>query len=197
MNVLLGATTQPRASDALAPALKGILHAVSAAWPLLLLIGLVAVGKLAYRLYHLRRLSKSGIAEIDLMDGRTFEIFLGTFFRRLGYGVEVTRYRGDYGADLVISKSGRRIAVQAKRWSKRIGVKAVQETVAAKGYYNADAALVVANREFTDPARRLARANKVELWDRGVLITKLLAVRSERNATADSEAPSVEQPLAD
>lgn len=40
------------------------------------------------------------------MDGKTFEGFLGTLFRRLGYRVENTRYRGDYGADLIVSREG-------------------------------------------------------------------------------------------
>jgi hypothetical protein len=45
-------------------------------------------------------------------------------------------------------------------------------------------ALVVANRQFTQQARRLARPNKVEFWDREVLISKLVAVRGKR-----AEAP--------
>src|SRR5438105_4158735 len=113
-----------------APALKGFLHAVAAIWPILLLL-VVAVGaKLAYEAYQRHRLSRSGIAEIDRMDGRTFEQFLGTLFQGLGYRVEVTQYRGDYGADLVVSRAGVRTAVQAKRWSKSVGLKAVQEAVA-------------------------------------------------------------------
>jgi restriction system protein len=116
------------------------------------------------------------------MDGRTFEEFLGTVFRRLGYRVENTRYRGDYGADLVIAKDGFKTAVQAKRWSKRVGVKAVQEAVASAGYYNCHRALVVANRKVTRQARELAGANNVELWDRETLVAKLLAVRGRSEA---------------
>jgi restriction system protein len=117
------------------------------------------------------------------MDGRTFEVFLSTLFRHLGYSVEVTKYRGDYGADLVVKKGGRKTAVQAKRWKKRVGLKAVQEAVAAKAMYGCEGALVVANREFTQQARRLARANKVELWDREVLVAKLLAARGHEAET--------------
>jgi restriction system protein len=186
MHALLAATSKPNSPDLLSPAFKGFFHGVLAVWPLWLVIGLAALGKLAYQLYRLRRLSRSGIAEIDRMDGQTFETFLGTLFRRLGYAVEITRYRGDYGADLVVARNGKRTAVQAKRWSKRVGVKAVQEAVAAKGYYNCDAALVVANREFTQQARRLAHANKVELWDRDVLVGKLLAARGEEQIVEPS-----------
>ena len=111
------------------------------------------------------------------MDGHKFEEYLSTLFRRLGYSVEITSRHGDYGADLVVTRGKHRTAVQAKRWNKKVGVKAVQEAVASKGMYGCDFALVVANREFTQQAQKLARANKVELWGRAVLVGKLLAVR--------------------
>jgi restriction system protein len=79
----------------------------------------------------------------------------------------------------VISNDG---AVPAKRWSKTIGVKAVQEAVASKGIYKYAEALVVANRPLTRQARTLAEANEVTLWDRDVLVAKLLAVRNTSDA---------------
>lgn len=67
--------------------------------------------------------------------------------------------------------------MQAKRWQKDIGVKAIQEAVASIAMYRCDSAMVVTNREFTRAARRLADANAVELWDRQALIAKLLAMK--------------------
>jgi restriction system protein len=113
---------------------------------------------------------------------------LSTLFRRLGYRVEVTQLRGDYGADLVVTNDTKRTAVQAKRLSKRVGVKAVQEAAAAKGFYRCDSALVVADREFTQQAQKLARANRVELWGREVLVSKLLAVRGKRGTAEAARA---------
>lgn len=178
----------------ISPAIHSLVHSLLPLWPLWLLIGLAALGKLAFEVYELRRLARSGIAEIDRMDGKTFEVFLGTLFRRLGYTVEITRYRGDYGADLVVSKDGERTAVQAKRWSKRVGLKAVQEAAAAKGYYRCQAALVVANREFTKQAQALARANDVTLWDRNALAGKLLATHEEAPAD-EARAPFAQAQL--
>ena len=183
---LLHAATDPQTPDFFSM-LKSLADALLVFWPLWLLIGIVGAAKFAYGLYRLRRLAKSGITEVDAMDGHRFEQFLATLFRRLGYRVEMTRYQGDYGADLIVTKEGVKTAVQAKRWSKRVGIKAVQEAVAAKGYYACDHALVVANRAFTDQAQRLARANEVTLWDRAVLVEKMLATRgvAERRARAD------------
>jgi len=146
-------------------------------WPLWMLLVLPAGGRLLLAWYERRRLLRSGIGEIDRMDGLTFEQYLVGLFRRLGYQVERTRFRGDYGADLVVRKAGARTVVQAKRSRGRIGVRAVQEVVAARRYYGGLHALVVTNSHFTAPARALAEANGVELWDRERLIAALLHVR--------------------
>jgi restriction system protein len=156
-------------------ALRATWTLAAAFWWFWLLLATVAAVRLGYRIYQQRRLARSGIHEVDIMDGKTFEMYLATLFHRRGYQVEQTRYRGDYGADLVVRRDGTKIAVQAKRWTKNVGVRAVQEAVASKGYYNADAAMVVANRAFTPQARILARANGVELWDRERLVKEMLA----------------------
>ena len=100
-------------------------------WPLGVILVAVGAVKLVVWVWRERRLVRSGINDIDRMDGRTFEDYLRTAFVRLGYKVEVTKYRGDFGADLVVRKDGHRITVQAKRHSKNVGVKAVQEVVAS------------------------------------------------------------------
>lgn len=197
MRLLLASEKPAKTPNLVGPAAHGLVHAFVEFWPLWLLLIAIALAKLAWRGYQRHRLSKSGIREIDRMDGGTFEVFLSTLFRRLGYHVEVTQLRGDYGADLVLTKSEHRTAVQAKRWNKRVGVKAVQEAVAAKGYYRCDAALVVANREFSQQAKRLARANKVELWDRAVLVQKLLTVRGRETPSQQLVLePASAEPLA-
>ena len=157
------------------------------AWWVWVLVAGIGLVRLAHALYVRRRLGRSGIAEIDRMDGRTFERYLETMFERLGYRVELTKYRGDYGADLVIAKKGRRIAVQAKRYAKPVGLKAVQEAVASKGMYRCDAAMVVANRTYTAQARKLAEANDVELWDRDRLVHALL---TKKKAPAAASTPT-------
>lgn len=194
MGLLLDAASNP-AAPSVGSGFKTFFDLLLAIWPLWVLIGVIGLAKLAFEVYHLRRLAKSGIKEIDAMDGAQFEEFLGTLFRRLGYRVENTRYRGDYGADLVVTKDGFKTAVQAKRWSKRVGVKAVQEAVASAGFYKCHRALVVANREFTKQARVLAEANNVELWDRDALVSKMLAVRGEATTSAPGVAANTPPPL--
>lgn len=146
-----------------------------ALWPLAVVVGVVAAIRAATWLYRERRLARSGITEIDRMDGTTFERRLASLFRSLGYRVDHTGRRGDYGADLIVSRAGVRTVVQAKRWTRNVGIRAVQEAHAAPALYGCSRALVVTNRHFTDPAKKLARANGVQLWDRDQLVALLLS----------------------
>jgi len=163
---------------------KGILLALPALWPIFALILLAAVIKFLYQLYEKKRLARSGVNDIDQMDGKTFEKYLEVLFKKLGYQVERTRYVGDYGADLVVRKNEIKTIIQAKRYKKNVGIKAVQEAVAAKGYYECDEAMVVTNSFYTKQAVELAKANHVKLWNRDDLVNALLSVKKEKEQVA-------------
>jgi len=124
------------------------------------------------------RLRNSRIEEIDSMDGIQFEYYLKELYLSRGYGVEVTSASGDYGADLVLKKDGEKIVAQAKRYSKDVGIKAVQEVIGAKSYYRADGAWVVTNSYFTKAARELAQTGNIRLVDRDELIDFILELNS-------------------
>ncbi|WP_078592940.1 restriction endonuclease [Evansella clarkii] len=115
------------------------------------------------------------IDKVDKMSGRQFEHFLKTLFEEKGYKATVTKDSGDYGADLILKKRGKKTVVQAKCYSSSIGLSAVQQVVAAVSFYKADEALVITNNYFTKQAKALANANKVTLIDR----TKLCNMMDE------------------
>ena len=121
-----------------------------------------------------RKLNASGIRQVDEMSGKEFEQFLKLRYEARDYKVRRTPYQNDFGADLVMERDGRRIVVQAKRWKKNVGIKAVQEIVAAKSHYKADDAWVVTNSQYTKAAKELALSNGVRLVDRAQLIHILL-----------------------
>ncbi|ETT54811.1 hypothetical protein C162_03894 [Paenibacillus sp. FSL R7-269] len=124
------------------------------------------------------RLKKSGIAEIDKMEGVQFERYLGHLFRAQGYKAEVTKAAGDYGADLTIQKDNKKIVIQAKRYSKNVGIKAVQEAQASIAHYGASEAWVVSNSDYTTAAYDLAKSNRVKLINREALIEMILTMNS-------------------
>lgn len=153
-----------------------IFQGLMAAWPAFALILIIVIFKAAFRIYEKHKLSKSGIDEIDRMDGKTFEKYLEVLFNKLGYRVERTRYIGDYGADLITNKDGIKTVIQAKRYKNKVNIKAIQEAVAAKGKYGCTEAMVVTNSYYTRQAEELARANDVVLWNRKDLAEALLSV---------------------
>ena len=72
---------------------------------------------------------------------------------------------GDFGADIIARDFWlRKCVVQCKCYHKPVGVKAVQEVIAARQYYHASRAIVASNSTFTKAARQLASRCGVELW---------------------------------
>ncbi|RSK24137.1 restriction endonuclease [Bhargavaea beijingensis] len=91
----------------------------------------------------------AGIRQVDEISGKEFEQFLKLRYEARGYKVRRTPCQNDFGADLVMERDGRSIVVQAKRWKKNVGIKAVQEIVASKSHYMAEDAWVVTNSQYT------------------------------------------------
>lgn len=112
----------------------------------------------------------SGIDIVDNLKGIEFEEFLLAHFENLGYKVKLTPVTNDYGADLILKKDGEKIVVQAKRYSKKVGIEAVQQIIGAKEYYKATKGMVITNNYFTPNAVNLASSSNIELWDRHNLI---------------------------
>jgi restriction system protein len=105
-------------------------------------------------------------AELDQLSGVEFEDFLAGLFRAQGYSAEHTPTTGDYGADLILSKDGKRIAVQAKRYVGSVGVAAVQEALSGQAYYQCHAAWVITTGTFTINALELAGKSGVKMIGR-------------------------------
>ncbi|MBT2663875.1 restriction endonuclease [Bacillus sp. ISL-45] len=121
-----------------------------------------------------KKILQSGIGEIDVMDGVEFEYYLEALFQAMGYNVQTTSASGDFGADLILTKDYRKIAVQVKRYNKTVGVRAVQEVYSSIPYYGATEAWIVTNNIFSKPAYELAEKNNIFLIDRGMLIEMIV-----------------------
>lgn len=133
-----------------------------------------------YKLSKVIQFKNSKITDIDKMDGIEFEKRLEVLFRDLGYRVKRTSSTGDYGADLILKKGIERIVVQAKRYSKPVGIKAIQEALSGKEYYGADKAMVLTNSTYTNAAKNLARRLNIELIAREELIRMLNSTKKEQ-----------------
>ncbi len=136
-------------------------------------MGLKKIHDLSNRLKRPRTSSYTTIEEIDLMTGQQFEHFIAELFLKMGYKTEVTQTSGDQGIDVIASKNGSKIGIQAKCYSSSVGNGAVQEAVAGRAHYKLDRVMVITNHFFTVAAKKLAQSNAVILWDRDVLKEKL------------------------
>lgn len=141
---------------------------------LLALIAFVGLGMFLIHRRRLERLSRSGIAEIDIMGGIEFERFLQLLLTRRGFTHVTLTNAYDLGVDLVARKSGITWAIQAKRYKGTVGLDAVRQVVAAKNHYKCDKAMVITNSYFTKNAQTIAASTDCLLIDREGLIHLIL-----------------------
>jgi len=123
-----------------------------------------------------KKYQNSGIREVDKMTGEQFEYWLKVHFEKEGWRADLTPKSKDFGADLLLRRFDREsIVIQAKRYnSGKVGIKAIQEVLGAKAFHHCDKALVVTSSFFTSSANQLALQSGVELWNRNILIDKLI-----------------------
>ena len=98
-----------------------------------------------------------------------FENFLEQVFIELGYEVKTTKVTGDQGIDLVVSRRGKRIAIQVKDYEDSVSNGAVQEAHTGMTHYRCDAAAVITNSRFTRAATELASSVRCQLVNEDVL----------------------------
>lgn len=137
------------------------------------------------------KVKKSKIKDVDSMTGIQFEYFLKLIYTQQGYKVQTTKVTGDYGADLVMTNGDKKIVVQAKRYNKRVGIKAIQEVVSSIAYYKANEGWAVTNNEFTDAAIKLAKSNGIKIIERTELINMISQLDSKETAASLEQTHSV------
>lgn len=106
------------------------------------------------------------LSEIDTLEGSEFEEYIAILFCKLGYKAHATKKSRDFGVDVVAHKGLERVAIQTKRYSQAVNLKAVQEVVAGMHIYNCNKSMVVTNNYFARSAVELAKHSSCELIDR-------------------------------
>lgn len=132
-----------------------------------------------------KKIKLYNMSQIDHLTGVEFENYLKALFEFMGYKVMLTKATGDYGADLIIEKKGKKTIVQAKCYNHTVGVKAVQEIISATAHYKINEAMVITNNYFSREAENLALESGVTLTDR-VVLEKMIRnydIRIEKTST--------------
>lgn len=116
------------------------------------------------------------------LDGFEFEKFSQELLLANGFDqVTVTQASGDYGADVIAYKDDIKYAIQCKKYSSNVGLKAVQEVIASKSIYKCHVAVVLTNNYFTPSAIKLAKENNVLLWDKDKLLVMIDKLKNINN----------------
>ncbi len=116
--------------------------------------------------------------EISKLKPFKFEAFTAALFEKMGYKVDLTPNSNDKGADVVAFGNEKNILIQCKQSTYNVDMKAVQEILGAKGYYNLkhniDFELVIfTNNCLNDNAKNYAICNNVRFYE-GADIEKLI-----------------------
>lgn len=107
------------------------------------------------------------LSTLKAMTWQEFELLVGETFRRLGYRVAETGGGGaDGGADLILTKAGRRFVIQCKHYkTRRVGAPVVREVVGVAVHEKAQGAFVVTVGSFTKAAQDFAKGKPLHLVD--------------------------------
>jgi len=112
------------------------------------------------------------VAVTDVMSGSQFEHWVARLMRASGCRrVRVSGGSGDMGADVTgYAPDGRRLVVQCKRYSAKVGSPEVQRFAGtARHIHDADVALLVTNNYLTAQATDVARRCHISVVDRDSL----------------------------
>lgn len=110
------------------------------------------------------------LIEIDNLEGVQFEEYIGHLLKKIGFtNVKVTKYSGDFGADVIAEKDNIKYAFQCKRFNSVIGPKPIGEVLRGMKKYNCEKGIVITNNYFTKQAIEEGKVCDIELWDRDKL----------------------------
>ena len=131
----------------------------------------------------LRRRSPNLPARFERMDGAEFEAEVSELLRKLGYTVRPIPPSGVHDVDFLLEMTGRKVAVQLKRWNAPVGDRSVYGLFTARIHYATDEAWLITTSGFTRKAIKLARTTGVRLID-GVELAEWLIIRGEEGSSS-------------
>lgn len=111
--------------------------------------------------------------DIDSMTGVEFENYVKDLLTVKGCFCETTPVSGDYGVDLIAHISGKKIAIQCKRYKDMVGFGAVQEVYTGKDIYGCQEAWVITNSTFSRQAKAASEKLKIKLLNVSNLFSQI------------------------
>jgi len=118
------------------------------------------------------------LLSLKQMSWKEFEHFVGSFFEKQGYSVEVTGGLRDGGIDLIVRKNGRTSYVQCKKYREnQVTLSMMRDFYGAiSSQANTNPSFFVTTGTFTLDARKFAEENAIEAIDGSRLMEYLKTV---------------------
>lgn len=162
------------------------------ALPALFGLGALISGWRRAKLARLHASAARSAQDLDAMSWQDFEMLVGEYFRRQGFGVTDNGGGGaDGGVDVVLRKGDAHYLVQCKHWRVlRVGVQPVRELYGVMAAHGATGGFVVTSGDFTEDAVRFADGLALTLINGQALRRSL---RAQSDAGPDS-APADQAP---
>ncbi|PCI24029.1 hypothetical protein COB57_06140 [Candidatus Peregrinibacteria bacterium] len=107
------------------------------------------------------------MSELRKMDPFEFEHYVGNLLMKHGFQVQVTQGSGDFGADIMASKKGKKYIVQVKRYAKynKVSSPEMQKFLGSMKIYGVDHGIFVCTSAYTSDAMKIADTHKIHLVD--------------------------------
>ena len=154
----------------------------------------------AFRRGKAVRLHAAAAQRADAMDGMSwqdFEILVGEYFRRQGFGVTDNGGGGaDGGVDVVLQNGSDSYLVQCKHWrALRVGVQPVRELYGVMAAHGVTGGFVVTSGEFTEDALRFADGIALTLVNGKTLLRGIRAQAGSGPVSAPADLSAPDCPL--
>lgn len=144
--------------------------------------------------------SRRNLLALKQLPWRDFEFFVGTFFEKQGYSVEMRGGVKDGGIDLIVKKDGRASFVQCKKYqANQVNLSMVRDFLGAlSSFANSNPAFFVTTGTFTLDARKFTEENGIEAIDGSRLMEYLASVPSSyRSGLVEARSSAVSDELRD
>jgi Restriction endonuclease len=101
----------------------------------------------------------------ERMGPAEFEAEISALLRARGYAVRPASRSSIHDVDLILETTGRKVAVQLKRWNAPVGDRSVYALFTGRIHHGTDEAWLITTSHFTSKAARLAGTTGVRLVD--------------------------------
>ena len=100
------------------------------------------------------------------MTPREYEEYVGNYFEKQGYKIELTPQSGDYEIDVFAYKEHEKIAIQAKMYgnsTRKVNRQMIMELQGAKEYFDCTKAILATDGEVMPDAKEVASKLDIEI----------------------------------